>query len=158
MKKMSFEQRANIKFCFKLGKTFTETFNMMKEVYGVDCLSRARVHKWFKRFQEGREDIKDDDHPGPANTVVTETNIERVREFIKNEPDASLRHMEVELNMSKNSIQRILTDHLHMRTKRSLKRPNGESVQICQVKAEKMSNTIRETNTEMEQTKPAVNH
>jgi len=25
-RKMSFEQRANIKFCFKLGKTFIETF------------------------------------------------------------------------------------------------------------------------------------
>ena len=25
---MSFEQRANIKFCFKIGKTFTETFQL----------------------------------------------------------------------------------------------------------------------------------
>ena len=45
--KMSFEQRANIKFCFKIGKTFTETFQLMKQVYGDDCLSRSR----------GREDI-----------------------------------------------------------------------------------------------------
>ena len=62
--KMSFEQRANIKFCFKIGKTFTETFELLKKVYGDDCLSRARVHEWFTRFRDGREDINDDEHTG----------------------------------------------------------------------------------------------
>ena len=63
-RKMNFGQRANIKFCLKLGKTFTERFELMKQVYGNNCLFRARVHEWFKRFKEGREDIKDDEHPG----------------------------------------------------------------------------------------------
>ena len=54
------EQRANIKFCFKLGKTFTETHQMMKKVYGDNCLSRRRIHEWFKRFYEGREALEDD--------------------------------------------------------------------------------------------------
>jgi len=44
------EQKANIKFCFKLGKTFTETFKLLKKVYGDDCLSRTRVFEWYKRF------------------------------------------------------------------------------------------------------------
>jgi len=67
--KMSFEQRANIKFCFKIGKTFTETFQLMKQVYGDDCLSRSRVHEWFQRFQSGREDINDDEHVGQPKSV-----------------------------------------------------------------------------------------
>ncbi len=29
----SHEQRVNVKFCYKLGKTFTETFDMIKLVY-----------------------------------------------------------------------------------------------------------------------------
>lgn len=33
--------RAKIKFRFKLGKTFTETFKMMKNLYGDNCLSRS---------------------------------------------------------------------------------------------------------------------
>ena len=114
-RKMNFEQRANIKFCFKLGKSFTETHNLLKQVYSDNCLSRTRVYAWYKRFQEGREDIQDDEHPGPSNTVVTQSNIEKVREFIKNEPKSSLRYMEMELNMSKNSIHRILTNHLNLR-------------------------------------------
>ena len=40
---MSVEQRTNIKFCVKLGKTATETFNMLLEVYGDSCMSRTRV-------------------------------------------------------------------------------------------------------------------
>ena len=57
-RKMNFGQRANIKFCLKLGKTFTERFQLMKQVYGDNSLFRARVQEWLKRFKEGREDIK----------------------------------------------------------------------------------------------------
>ena len=109
---MNFEQRANIKFCLKLGKTFTETFELIKQVYDNNFLTRDRVHEWFKRFKEGREDIKDDEHPGQKSFVITPSNIEIVREFIKNEPKSSLRHMSMELNMSKDLIHRILTEKL----------------------------------------------
>ena len=61
---MAIEQRANIKFCFKLGKTFTETHQMMKKVYGDDCLSRSHIHEWFKRFEEGRKALVDDERSG----------------------------------------------------------------------------------------------
>jgi len=36
------DQRANIKFCFKLGKTAAETVELMRQVYGDNCLSRHR--------------------------------------------------------------------------------------------------------------------
>ncbi|KAG5312579.1 SETMR methyltransferase, partial [Acromyrmex insinuator] len=49
---MNFEQRANIKFCFKLGKTFTETHNLMKQVYGDNCVARASVYEWYTRFHD----------------------------------------------------------------------------------------------------------
>ena len=37
---------------------------IMKKVYGDDSLSRSRIHEWFKRFQEGREALKDDECSG----------------------------------------------------------------------------------------------
>ena len=83
----------------------------MKKVYGDDCLSRAIVHEWFTRFRDGREDINDDEHTGCPKSVITENSIEIVREFVKNEPKSSLKFMESELNISKTSIYRILTDH-----------------------------------------------
>jgi hypothetical protein len=37
------EQRAAIRFCVKLKKTATETFEMLKSAYGEECLSRTKV-------------------------------------------------------------------------------------------------------------------
>ena len=37
-----FEQRVNIKFCVKLDKTATETFQLLRDAYGDEALSRER--------------------------------------------------------------------------------------------------------------------
>jgi len=109
---MNFEQRANIKFCFKLGKTFTETHNLMKQVYGDNCVARTSVYEWYTRFKNGREDINDDAHTGRPKSTINENSIEVVRNFIKHEPKSSVRYMEMELNIPKSTIYRILTEHL----------------------------------------------
>jgi hypothetical protein len=48
------EQRVNVKFLARLGAFATETFILLMEVYGDDCLSRTQVFDWFKRFKGGR--------------------------------------------------------------------------------------------------------
>ena len=69
---------------------------MMKKVHGDDCLSRNRINEWFKRFQEGREALEDDDRLGRPRNVVSEENAEIVRGFIRKEPKSSLKYMESE--------------------------------------------------------------
>ena len=87
---MSIEQGAIIKFCFKFGRTFTETHQMMKKVYGDE---------WFKRFQEGREALEDDERSIRPRNVVKEENADIVRELIRKEPKSSLKYMESELGI-----------------------------------------------------------
>jgi hypothetical protein len=36
------EQRVCVKFCLKLAKTFADTFQMLKQADGEDCLSRTQ--------------------------------------------------------------------------------------------------------------------
>jgi len=43
MLSVTIEQRIVVKFHMKLGKTATETYNLLKKVYGNECLSRACV-------------------------------------------------------------------------------------------------------------------
>ena len=85
---------------------------MMKKVYGDDCLSRNRIHEWIKRFQEGRKALADDERSGRPRNVVNEENAEIVREFIRKEPNSSLKYMESKLRIFAASIYGILTENL----------------------------------------------
>ncbi|PNF31360.1 hypothetical protein B7P43_G10902 [Cryptotermes secundus] len=60
---MAIEQSANIIFCLKLGKTAGEEYNMMKSVYGSDCLSagdekHARVEHCKDMLRSAQSDTK----------------------------------------------------------------------------------------------------
>ena len=63
------EQRANIKFCFKLGKTAAETVELMRQVYGDNCLSRAQIFRWYARLKSGVETNEDEARPGRPFSV-----------------------------------------------------------------------------------------
>jgi len=77
MLSVNVEQRANVKFCVKLGISAIETYDSLKKVSGDECLSRTQVFEWFKRFKEGREEIGDDQRPGRPSTPKTDANIEK---------------------------------------------------------------------------------
>ena len=79
---MSHEQRANLKFLAKLGKTPSESFAMLQQVYGEETMSRTRAFEWRKRFKEGREEVEDDPWYGRPSTSRTADNIERVKQMV----------------------------------------------------------------------------
>jgi len=39
------EQHVSVRVCYKLGKTFTETFQMLSQAYGKDCMSRRQYYE-----------------------------------------------------------------------------------------------------------------
>jgi len=83
MLSVNVEQRVSVKFCVKLGKSTTEMYNLLKKVYGNECLSRIQVFEWFRRFKEGREEIRDDQRPGHPSTSKTYAKIEKVGEIVR---------------------------------------------------------------------------
>lgn len=106
------EQRAVIKFNAKLGKSASETFRSMQQVYGSQCLGRTAVFEWHKRFLEGRETLEDDKKSGRPILVRTPEMIEKVRDFVANDRNASLKMMEEALNISRETIRTILHEDL----------------------------------------------
>ena len=72
------EKRANIKFCYKLGKTASETREMLVQVYGKEAVSRKYVYEWFKRFREGKETTENAPLSGRPSTSRTPEIIEKV--------------------------------------------------------------------------------
>ena len=49
------EQRVNVKFCVKLRKSATETYHLMKKVYGDECLSRTQFSSGLKGLKRERK-------------------------------------------------------------------------------------------------------
>ena len=77
------QQRVYINFCFRLGKTGAETYEMLQAAFGESCLSRSKTFEWYSRFKNGRRSFEDDPRPGRPSTSHTEETVARVREIIR---------------------------------------------------------------------------
>jgi hypothetical protein len=62
------EQRVCIKFCLKLGKSATETLEMLREAFGELSLSLTAVSERHSCFKAGRVSVEDDKHSGRPGT------------------------------------------------------------------------------------------
>jgi hypothetical protein len=51
------EQGVCITFCVKLGKSATETLEMLREAFGEVLLSRTAAFEWHSRFKTGRVSV-----------------------------------------------------------------------------------------------------
>ena len=65
------EEQYAIRFCFKLRKNATETYEMLQTAFGASCMNRTSVFEWHKRFKEGRESVRDDERCGRSKEVNT---------------------------------------------------------------------------------------
>lgn len=109
------EQRISIKFCVKLNKSASETHHLLKEAYGDEVMSRARIFDWHKRFKEGREDVRDDARSGRPVTHRTDENIQKVKNLVCSNRQLTVRMMAEELNLDKETVRLILKENLNMR-------------------------------------------
>ena len=95
------EQRINVKFLVKLKKNPTECYKLLKEAYGENSLSRARVFEWYKRFSEGRESTEDDQRPGRPVSVSTPQTVTKINEIVRGDRRMSIRMIAETVNADK---------------------------------------------------------
>ena len=69
------EQRVCVKFCFKLGKTATETWKMLQQAFGDECMSRTQCFEWYSRFKTGRTSIDEDLQSGQPSTSTDDVHM-----------------------------------------------------------------------------------
>ena len=109
------EQRICIAFRFKQGKTSTETFQILQQAYGEDCLSRTQCHEWYQRFKSGRTSIEDDPKSGQPSTSMDDDHVEKVLAVIRQNRLLTVREVAEEVGICKSSSHLILTEKRKMR-------------------------------------------
>ena len=122
------EYRAVIKYLVKKGKCAKEINEELLATYPQCAPSYATVKRWTRLFKEGRKLIKDDEHPGPSCTVVTDKNIKKVEQLVLEDRRIRVRQIAEELKISKDSVGQILHNHLLMSKVRALGTQNANAV------------------------------
>lgn len=106
------EQRANIKYCLKGGKTATENFQILKQVYGNSALFHTRVFEWYARFRNGRGNLERLRTHWTTHSRSKPDMIEIVRELISTDHLMTLRMIEEELEIIRETIRKIVVENL----------------------------------------------
>ena len=104
MLSVNVEQHVNVKFCVKLENSATQTYDLLKKVYGDECLSHTQVFERFKRFEEGREEIRDDQRTSCPSTSKTDANIEKVCEIVRQNRHLSIRAVAELIKIDKETV------------------------------------------------------
>ena len=114
MDRQKFEQSCAIKFCVKLGKSSTMTYERLQRPYGEHSLSRAHVFRWHNSFLEGQEQVEDELRAGRLWTSKTDDNVGRVRSLVRSDRRLTLRMISSELYLNRFTVHQILTQDLDM--------------------------------------------
>jgi len=115
MGRQTFEQRCAIKFCVKLGKSATVTYEKLQRAYGEHSLSRVQVFRWHKSFLEGQEQVEDEPHEARPSTSKTDDSVERVGSLVRLDHQLTLRMISSESILNWFTVHQILTQDLVVR-------------------------------------------
>jgi len=106
------EERVTIKFCCIFDFLATKTVELIQKAYGDAALSRTTIFEWHKRFQEGREPVKDDELSGWPTTSRTDDSIAAVNKMVKEDRNVTSRLIADTLDIPKTVVLRILREDL----------------------------------------------
>ena len=105
------EQQVYIKFCANLGKSATETFEMIQQGFGDQSLSRTQVFQWHAPFKTGRTSVDNYEHTGWRTSCTTPETVAQIQELIRQDRRLTIAE---EVEVGYGTCQRVLTEELGM--------------------------------------------
>ena len=88
-------------------------------------MKKTAVYKWVKRFSEGREIVTDEERSGQPAKGRTEENIAKVRQIVRENLQLTVRIIEEQLKIDRETVRKILTEDLDMRKVCAKNGPKG---------------------------------
>jgi hypothetical protein len=92
-----------VKFYFKLGKTASETREMLKTAFGDNAMGRTQTFEWFSQFKLGETSVEDSERSGRTNETA-----ENVRKIVNEDRRNTITEISGRLGLSYGTWQRIL--------------------------------------------------
>jgi len=107
-----FEQRAVIKFFVNCGETNNSIHQWLTRGFGDGAYSLRTVERWAARFRAGRESLGDEPREGrPLDPAIPGL----VSKELEDNPNSSTRRLAETLNLSVDTVYRVITQILGMR-------------------------------------------
>ncbi|PNF25045.1 hypothetical protein B7P43_G06995, partial [Cryptotermes secundus] len=97
------------------GKTAAETVGMLRQAFNDDALRKSQVYEWFSHFKSGNMSTEDMPRPERPSTGRNDKNIAKIKRAIDEDHRKTIDQLSEETNISWSTVQRILTEGLHMR-------------------------------------------
>ncbi|UYV74719.1 hypothetical protein LAZ67_12000679 [Cordylochernes scorpioides] len=82
-----FEQRICIKFCYKIGKSASETLDVLKLAFGNENVNKPTTFRWFSRFKNGMESVKDEKRVGRPILYRNPEKLTKMLEMVEENPN-----------------------------------------------------------------------
>jgi predicted HTH transcriptional regulator len=115
MSELELEQRMNIKFLVKLGKSGNKIRVMLVQVYEDNAMKKRAVYKWVKCFSEGRKSVTDEERSERPATSRTEENNAKIHQIVHENRRLTVRSTAEQVNIDRETVRKILTEDLDMR-------------------------------------------
>ena len=106
----AYEQLSVICFLWSKGRTPIEIHRGMQQTYGERCLALRRVRWWSSEFENGRENLNDNERAGRPRLSVTDKNTARMGAMVKAERRVRIKDIAQELDISFGSAFNIILD------------------------------------------------
>ena len=87
----------------------------MQEVIGTGAPSERTVVRWIHDFSAGKETFSDLPRTGRIPEVVNERSKSNIKDIVAADARLTIVQISGISSISKSTVQRILTEHLHMR-------------------------------------------
>ena len=106
------EQRAFIKISLISGKSATDIHKILKDYMKNNAYSKRQVERWIEDFKNGRYSTEDENRPGRPLCEDFNERVIQIRNLLNDSRAWTLSLMSCQLQFSRTSIYRILTEEI----------------------------------------------
>ena len=78
----------------------------------MECMNRASVFEWHKRFKEGKKSVRDDERCGRSKEVRTPELIDQIKNFINKDRRVSIETISAQFDVSLGTVHTIIREEL----------------------------------------------